>query len=77
MPVIADSGKSRSLSYQAWKRFKKNKVAMFGLFVIGFSTIIAILGPLVQPDSTPNANEMALQLTTKKQIGRASCRERV
>ena len=58
--------KSKSLSYQAWQRIKKNKIAMFGITIIAISILIAILGPLIQPDATPNANEMALQLTTKK-----------
>lgn len=57
---------SRSLSYYAWQRLKKNKMAMFGLWVIGLSLIIAILGSYIRPDSTPMANEMSLQLTTKK-----------
>jgi len=39
---------------------------MFGIVIIITSILIAILGPLIQPDATENANEMALQLTTKK-----------
>ena len=61
-----DYTKSRSLSHQAWQRLKKNKLAMFGLSIIGISIFIAIAGPLIQPDSTPMANEMALELTTKR-----------
>lgn len=57
---------SKSLGYYAWQRMKRNKLAMIGLFVIVLSTIVAILGSLVRPDSSPMANEMALQLTTKK-----------
>jgi peptide/nickel transport system permease protein len=57
---------AKSLSYYAWQRMKRNKLAMVGLFIIAFSTLVAILGSLVRPDSTPMANEMALQLTTKK-----------
>src|SRR3990172_7948198 len=63
---MAHTERSRSLSSQAWQRLKKNKLAMFGLSIIGISIAIAILGPLIQPDSTPMANEMALELTTKK-----------
>jgi peptide/nickel transport system permease protein len=58
--------KPKSLSYIAWQRFQKNNAAVFGAWIIGISVVIAILGPLLQPDATPNANEMALQLTTKK-----------
>jgi peptide/nickel transport system permease protein len=58
--------KSKSLSNQAWKKLKKNKIAVFGMTIISASFVVAILGPLIQPDDTPDANEMALQLTTKK-----------
>ncbi|MBI2966393.1 MAG: ABC transporter permease [Bacteroidetes bacterium] len=57
---------SQSLSYQAWIRFRKNTPAMIGLSMIVLCILIAILGPVITPDSSPNANEMALQLTTKK-----------
>ncbi len=58
--------KSKSLSHQAWQRFKRNNIAVVGSVIILISIMVAILGPLIQPDSTPSANEMALQLTTKK-----------
>ena len=57
---------SNSLTYVAWQRLKKNKLAVFGLFVIAVAVVVAILGSLIRPDSTPMANEMTLQLTTKK-----------
>lgn len=57
---------SKSLSYYAWQRMKRNKLAMGGLFVIIISTLVAIFGSLIRPDSTPMANEMSLSLTTKK-----------
>lgn len=37
------------------KRFAKNKPAVFGLYVIIFAHIMALLGYLIMPDSTPNA----------------------
>jgi len=58
--------KSQSLTAQAWHKLKKNRIAMFGLFIITGTVLISILGPLIQPDDTPDANEMSLQLTTKK-----------
>jgi len=58
--------KSKSLSSQAWRKLTKNKIAVFGMAIIASSFVIAILGPLIQPDDTPDANEMALQLPTKK-----------
>lgn len=57
---------SRSPSYYVWKRLKRNKLAMIGLGVILGSIFVVILGYLIMPDSTPMANEMSLQLTTKK-----------
>ena len=56
---------SQSLSYVAWQRFKKNKLAMFGLIVIGFFLVIAVLGYSVTPDSTPDANNQLLELSKK------------
>jgi peptide/nickel transport system permease protein len=56
---------SRTRSYQAWQRLKKNKLAMGGLIVILIASLVATLGSLIRPDSTPMANEMSLQLTTK------------
>lgn len=49
-----------------WQRFKKNKFALGGLFFIIFSLLISILGYLIMPDDTPQANNMMLQLSIKK-----------
>lgn len=57
---------SRSLSYYAWQKLKKNKLAMAGLVFIVVSSLVAFLGALIRPDGTPMANEMLLQLTTKE-----------
>lgn len=57
---------SRSLSYYTWQKLKKNKLSMFGIVVISIATIVTILGSLIRPDASPNANEMSLALTTKK-----------
>ena len=57
---------SKSLSQITWKRLKKNKLALFGLFIISCAVIIAILGPLIRPDGTPMANDQILEITTQK-----------
>lgn len=57
---------SESLSKQTWKRFKKDKLAMFGLFLIIFATLISIFGYLITPDSTPFANDQKPELHIKK-----------
>ncbi len=56
---------SQSLSYHAWQRLRRNKLAMFGLFVILFYMAIAILGFLITPDSTPDANNQLLEISKK------------
>lgn len=56
---------SHSLSYFAWQRLKKNKLAMFGLIVIFLCMSMAVLGFLITPDSTPDANDQLLELSKK------------
>lgn len=51
---------------RTWRTFKRNKLALGALTFIGFSVLIAILGYLVMPDATPNANNMSLPLSLKK-----------
>lgn len=60
-----DKYESHSLAYETWLRLKKHKLAMFGLVVIGVCVLIAILGFLITPDSTPNANDQLLELSKK------------
>ena len=55
-----------SPSQRTWKTFKRNKIAVAGLFFIAFTLLTAILGYLIMPDSTPLANNMAIQLSIKK-----------
>lgn len=53
-------------SQRAWKIFKRNKLALAGMGFIVFVLIVAILGYLIMPDSTPRANDMIIQLSIKK-----------
>jgi peptide/nickel transport system permease protein len=48
-----------------WKRFRKNKLSVAGVIFIGFTVIIAILGYLITPDSSPYANQQILSLAAK------------
>jgi len=57
---------SRSLSYYSWQKLKKNKLAIVGIVIIIIATLVAILGSLIRPDATPNANDQKLQLARKK-----------
>lgn len=49
--------RSASLYREAWRKLKKNKQAMVGLFVIGLATFIAVLGANIRPDETEHAND--------------------
>mgnify|MGYP003872094947 CR=1 FL=1 len=49
-----------------WHRLRKNREAIFGMGVIGFSIIIALLGYGITPDSTPNGNLQFPELNIKK-----------
>lgn len=51
---------------RTWRTFKRNKLALGALTFIGLSVLIALLGYLVMPDATPNANNMSLPLSLKK-----------
>jgi peptide/nickel transport system permease protein len=54
-----------SLSNIAWRKFKKDKLGVIGLFLIVLTTLIAVLGYSILPDSTPYSNKMNLELATQ------------
>ncbi|GIV34998.1 MAG: hypothetical protein KatS3mg031_2533 [Chitinophagales bacterium] len=54
-----------SPSSRALRRFMRNIPAVAGMVVILLSSIIAILGYLITPDASPDANEQILQITNK------------
>lgn len=56
---------SKSLTQIAWKRLKKNKLSLVGLFIIFSAIIVALLGPTLRPDGTPKSNDQILEITTK------------
>jgi peptide/nickel transport system permease protein len=49
---------------RVFSKLKKNKLAMFGGFLILFTIAIALSGYLIMPDDSPNANEMHLEIST-------------
>lgn len=57
---------SESLSQITWKRFKKNGLAMTGLFIIIFAIAVSVLGYLITPDPTPFANDQKPELHIKE-----------
>jgi peptide/nickel transport system permease protein len=48
-----------------WNRFLKNKLSLAGCIFIALLIIVAILGYLISPDSSPNANEQNLSIAAK------------
>jgi ABC-type dipeptide/oligopeptide/nickel transport system permease subunit len=55
-----------SYKKQLFKRLKKNKGALFGLLIIIAAFFIAILGYLIAPDNSPNADLQTVEIQAKK-----------
>ncbi|MDB5226994.1 MAG: transporter permease [Bacteroidota bacterium] len=47
---------------KTWKRLLKNKPAIFSLVIISIAVLLAIIGPSVAPDKTPDADDQVLEL---------------
>lgn len=62
---MEEKEKNISPSAMAWRRFKKNRLAVFGVGVICFACLVAILGGLIRPDASSNANDQQLSLSKK------------
>ena len=69
-----DHGKSASLSHEAWRRFRHNRLAMISLAVIGLFALVALLGYAITPDHTPYCNQQYLELATLKPGSKATFR---
>src|ERR1700730_2794323 len=50
----------------AWQRLRKNKGAMFGLFIISLSILIAASCYFIATDRSPNANRMVVEIGGKR-----------
>jgi ABC-type dipeptide/oligopeptide/nickel transport system permease subunit len=48
---IADVAVARPLRKDVWRRFRRNKLAMVGLFIIVLLVVIAVFAPLIAPYS--------------------------
>jgi len=55
-----------SLGALAWHKFRKDVAAIFGSLVIIVAIVLAIIGPLITPDGSPNANRQTIELAAKK-----------
>ena len=61
--------KSQSLNQsqqRAWRRFRRNKLAMGGLVFIFLVALVSVLGTLIRPDKSKNANNQILSIAAKK-----------
>jgi ABC-type dipeptide/oligopeptide/nickel transport system permease subunit len=53
---------SQSFQAASWRRLKKNKGAVAGLFVILVAVLVAIFAYFISPDASPNANRIILEI---------------
>lgn len=60
--------KDTSLNKLAWLKLKKNKLAYFSLCYIVLLIFVALFVVIVSPDTSPNANEMHLEIAKKKPL---------
>jgi peptide/nickel transport system permease protein len=58
--------KNSGLIGETWTKLRKNKLAFLGILIICFFAVIAILGALIRPDQTPDANDQILEISRKK-----------
>lgn len=54
--------KSHSLWHYSWKRLKRNKLAMIGMWVLIFLVIVALTAPIISPF---NPNQQTLEFAAK------------
>lgn len=59
---ILQEDKTRSLWYYSWRRLKRNRLAMAGLYTIIFLIIIALTAPLISPF---HPNQQILEFAAK------------
>lgn len=60
------SNKSNSLSRLAIRKFKQNKIGLVSFWFVIFCGIIAVFGYAFAPDNSRNANQMHLEIHSKK-----------
>ncbi len=68
-----DLGEARPLRVDVWRRFRRNKLAMLGLFVIAFLVLVAVFAPLIAPfdydQRTPGASRLPPDLFGTHRFG--------
>ena len=57
-----------SLNTLAWQKLKQNRLAFSALIFIVFCVFIGIFAVVLSPDDSPMANQMHIELATKKPL---------
>jgi ABC-type dipeptide/oligopeptide/nickel transport system permease subunit len=57
---------SSSFQQAAWRRLRKNKGALFGIFIIILSVLVAVFAYFIAPDGSPYANRIILEIGGEK-----------
>ncbi|WP_425058954.1 Dipeptide transport system permease protein DppC [Sporomusa carbonis] len=57
-PVVTSTRPGTTYGQDAWRRLKKNKLAMAGLYTLLFIIVIAVIGPWLSPVSYSDQNLM-------------------
>lgn len=60
------SSQANSIQQATWRKLKKNKAAMFGIFIIVIAIFLALFAYLIAPDASPNANRMIVEIGGQK-----------
>jgi peptide/nickel transport system permease protein len=55
-----------SLASFAWQRIKRNRLAMFGIFIIALLMLMSVLGYLITPDQSPDAATHIEEISIRK-----------
>ena len=57
-----------SLNILAWQKLKQNKLSISSLMFIVICVFMGVFSVVLSPDSSPMANEMHIELATKKPL---------
>jgi ABC-type dipeptide/oligopeptide/nickel transport system permease subunit len=64
--TLHEIGPARSLGQDAWRRFKRNKLAMFGLALVVLLLLIALIGPFLVQSPSNTVGNIALEKPTQQ-----------
>ncbi|MES1197711.1 MAG: ABC transporter permease [Chitinophagaceae bacterium] len=66
LPSLLMDNTSPSFQQATWRRLKKNKGAVLGLWVISVAVLVAIFAYFIAPDPSPFANRIILEIGGEK-----------